>query len=459
MKISRRYVQPPRMESYAPRQTYSPPKKILDTRTTYHLSYLNENEPQLPRSKPFYPPQNLNISPGTISDDTTTKMSYKANWTINRTKPIKPKKIVSFDRKIVNGDPVEYVTTAKHDFIGKIGEKQKMIIPSGSIRISNGSLDGMTTSKLSYLNPGFVQPAEICKPKRTYYPNVDQSISKDTTQKLSFQPFSLPKREIYPWSQKSIYRPPETSMEGQTTYGKSFAEVDCSMKEKPILPRSTNFFPSGGEFFEKTNYRETFQPRNSQPVVPIIPCSNISFSAKQMSSDTTTKLSYQPVRAEKRLAILPRHGKVIEDGPMHCETTTSHDFTLKNLSKVNVIIPSNNIKIVNRPFEGKTTTSLSFVNPGLIMPVPSFKPDATYNRLDAKVEGDTVNKLSYQTWEIQPKEDFPWARQRRYEPPKKPMIGDSIYHMSYPVPGYYIEDSGKKSTTKNQINSQKVLAT
>lgn len=70
-----------------------------------------------------------------------------------------------------------------------------------------------------------------------------------------------------------------------------------------------------------------------------------------------------------------------------------------------------------------------------------------------------MNKLSYQTWEIQPKEDFPWARHRRYEPPKKPMIGDSIYHMSYPVPGYYIEESEKESTTKNQINCQKVLAT
>lgn len=101
---------------------------------------------------------------------------------------------------------MEYVTTAKHDFIGKFGEKQKMIIPSGSIRISNGSLDGMTTTKLSYLNPGLVQPATICKPQGTYFPNFNESISRETTQKLSFQPFSLPKREIYPWSQKSVYR-------------------------------------------------------------------------------------------------------------------------------------------------------------------------------------------------------------------------------------------------------------
>lgn len=87
------------------------------------------------------------------------------------------------------------------------------------------------------------------------------------------------------------HRPPQTSMEGQTTYGKSFPEVDLSMKEKPIIPRATNLFPSGGEFVEKTIYRETFQPRNSQTVTPIIPCSNISLSNKQMSSETTSKVN------------------------------------------------------------------------------------------------------------------------------------------------------------------------
>lgn len=108
-------------------------------------------------------------------------------------------------RQIVNGNPVEYVTTAKHDFIEKISQKPEIIIPSGSIRISNGSLDGSTTTKLSYLNPGIMQPVASCKPQNTYYPNVE-SISKDTTQKLSFQPYCLPKKEIYPWSQKAIYR-------------------------------------------------------------------------------------------------------------------------------------------------------------------------------------------------------------------------------------------------------------
>lgn len=80
-------------------------------------------------------------------------------------------------------------------------------------------------------------------------------------------------------------------MEGQTTYGKSFMEVDLSMKGKPIMPRSANLFPYGGEFIKKTNYRETFQRRNLQePVIPIIPPGNIFISDKQMSSDTTSKV-------------------------------------------------------------------------------------------------------------------------------------------------------------------------
>lgn len=60
-------------------------------------------------------------------------------------------------------------------------------------------------------------------------------------------------------------------------------------------------------------------------------------------------------------------------------------------------------------------------------------------RLDTKIEGETVNKLSFQPWAIQPKEDLPWARKHQYQPPKAAMAGDSMYHMSYPAPGYYVE--------------------
>ena len=84
-------------------------------------------------------------------------------------------------------------------------------------------------------------------------------------------------------------------MEGKTTYGKSYLEVDVTQKEKPIIPARTSLFPSGAEFMGKTIYKETFQPCNPEPVVPVIPCGNISLSDKKMSTDTTSKVVFKNI--------------------------------------------------------------------------------------------------------------------------------------------------------------------
>lgn len=39
-----------------------------------------------------------------------------------------------------------------------------------------------------------------------------------------------------------------------------------------------------------------------------------------------------------------------------------------------------------------------------------------------------------------PKEELPWAQKSKYQPPTNPMAADTIYHISYPAPGYYVED-------------------
>ena len=92
------------------------------------------------------------------------------------------------------------------------------------------------------------------------------------------------------------------------------------------------------------------------------------------------QLSYKPFQAEKRLPFIPRRRNMIGDGPMQSETTNRYDFVPKLASKLDVVIPCDNIRVADKPFEGNTTTSLSYVNPGPVAPVPSFKPTAKYNR-------------------------------------------------------------------------------
>ena len=100
---------------------------------------------------------------------------------------------------------MEHVTTAKHDFVEKHVPKPEMFIPCGSIRLSSGPLEGVTTTQMSYSNPGPVEPVSSFKPLQMYRPS-DEPAPKETTQKLSFQPYCLPEKEFYPWKTKSVYR-------------------------------------------------------------------------------------------------------------------------------------------------------------------------------------------------------------------------------------------------------------
>ena len=72
---------------------------------------------------------------------------------------------------------------------------------------------------------------------------------------------------------------------------------------------------------------------------------------------------------------------MIGNGPMQLETTNRRDFVSKSVPRPEVIIPCDNIRSSHdAPLEGHTTTALSYMNPGPILPTPSFKPQAQYLR-------------------------------------------------------------------------------
>lgn len=127
---------------------------------------------------------------------------------------------------------------------------------------------------------------------------------------------------------------------------------------------------------------------------------------------------------------------------MQSETTTRCEYVTKTTLRPDLVIPCDNIRTADVPFERDTTTGLSYVKLDAIKPVRSYKPIVTqYRRPEIKIDSETINKLSYQAWTSKSKEEFPWARKSKYRPPKHPMISDTVYHMSYPAPGHYIEDN------------------
>ena len=58
----------------------------------------------------------------------------------------------------------------------------------------------------------------------------------------------------------------------------------------PIFPKDTCILPCGAEFAESTVYKESFLPRQTDLVSPILPCGNILVSDKKMTCETTNKV-------------------------------------------------------------------------------------------------------------------------------------------------------------------------
>ncbi|XP_012147017.1 uncharacterized protein LOC105663346 [Megachile rotundata] len=435
VKCTSRYVQPARAKSFAPVPTYKPPSKLLETHTTYHLSYLNLDNEEFRRSKcrPIRPTPALSKFEGKISGDTTNNLSYKHIGHVPKVKPILPR-----HRSMIGSGPMDNVTTVRHDYAQKHVEKSKAIVPCGNIRLSTGKLEANTTAKLSYVDPGPTEPTVNFKPMRIYCPP-SEPIPHDTTQKLSYQPVCIEEKETHPWQQKPIYNPPEVAMCGRTTYSESYLKNEESCTEKPIRPTDTiSLLPHEGQFERKTIYKESYLELDGiERVAPIIPCPSISKADGKISGDTTTKLSYQAVQSEKRAPILPRQKKMTGDGPMQSETTTRCDFHAKAAQRPDPVIPCNNLRSADTPIEDKTTAKLSYMKPEAIEMTKSFKPVVRYVRLQDKIDSETVSKLSYQPWTPLRKEEMPWATKGRYQPPTAPMCSDTIYHVSYPAPGYY----------------------
>lgn len=110
-----------------------------------------------------------------------------------------------FCRSQTGQGPMQCVTTARHDYVPKYVPKMDSFVPCNNIRTSRGILEDKTTAGLSYMNPGPAEPVTSYKPVGCYRPP-KQGLEKNTTQKLSYQPFRVEKKEIYPWKLKEAYR-------------------------------------------------------------------------------------------------------------------------------------------------------------------------------------------------------------------------------------------------------------
>ncbi|XP_055903482.1 stabilizer of axonemal microtubules 1 [Eupeodes corollae] len=191
---------PKRIPALAPEQAIKIfGSEMPDKNTVYKLSYLKScgTKPGLIMPRP-----GIHLPSGRMEKCTVYKLSFQPQNCPERTKPCRPKGNVCRST-----EPIQDITTQKHDFVPKPNCRRGLLVPPTSMCTPSCPMEKCTINKLSYLpqvNP--VKTGPIL-PRHGLAP-IDAPMAKCTTYKLSYMPVQIPPKEVLPWArQTSCMRP------------------------------------------------------------------------------------------------------------------------------------------------------------------------------------------------------------------------------------------------------------
>lgn len=232
--------------------------------------------------------------------------------------------------------------------------------------------------------------------------------------------------------------------------------------DRPTLPMETN-----------TIYKCSYVGNaNVQRTLPIRVENTIQPFQGRMDSNTIQKLSFQPHCDVRRPEpIIPPTNTQRFTGPFYDITSQKHDFVPKCYSKREPLRGTDGIMKICAPLEKCTVNKLSYM-PYDICSNPPPKPliqRASFIPPNGPGESCTVQKLSYLPVPLPPKENLPWAKHVRVEPPhcgpmcttyKLSFIPNcNVQKLSACVPEQAIKIFGSEMPDKNTVYKLSYLNT
>lgn len=224
----RRYVQPPRRQSFRPMTFYKKPDIPMSNETIYRKSFegVDSSTALCCRPPPFNPDGFLRVPGGPFEKETVTKMSFQRICGAERRLPIKPKAT-----NLLGKGPMQALTTQKHDFVPKYQSRRQRVVPRDNISKSCGCMEKCTVQKLSFMPPCGVTRTKSFKPT-FYYKQPDLPMEFETTQKLSYMPVCPKPKENMPWAIKASYMPPTLPFAKDTVTKLSYQPPGCFQDEE-----------------------------------------------------------------------------------------------------------------------------------------------------------------------------------------------------------------------------------
>lgn len=161
----RRYIQPPRRQSFKPLNYYRKPSIPMSTETIYRKSFegVDTNTASCCRAQPYNPTGFLRTPSGPFSKETVTKMSFQPFCGVERARPFYPQ-----SRSLLGKGPMQGLTTQKHDFVPKFQYRRSKVLPRDNISKSCASFEKCTVQKLSFQPHCGVSRTESFRPVANY---------------------------------------------------------------------------------------------------------------------------------------------------------------------------------------------------------------------------------------------------------------------------------------------------
>ncbi|XP_063695807.1 stabilizer of axonemal microtubules 1 [Culicoides brevitarsis] len=429
----------------------------MDTNTVYKTSFQSFDS-IVKKPFPILPLSQMQKSNESLSKDTVTKLSFPGYYNCEKRQAIYPN-----PSSLLGSGSMKTITTQKHDYIFKTSNKRYPILPQSNLITENGPMESNTVQKLSFPAPEYNGPPKSFK-RIIKYVKPEIKMESNTVNKLSYLPFNAYKRTTPPWAKKKLYQKPNESMSSDTTYKLSFiSNFNKGSPPRMILPiNNLSINKENVTDNYDTIYKNSYIFNGIPPkICPILPKQNLeSYGNTLLKSKTIYELSFpMHFSYEKRKPILPRQVKLSGKGPIQTLTSHRHDFSSKPLIKLEPIIPKNSIELPKSPFEKNTTMRLSYQrnNPECYSMLKSFKPIQQYEKPQMVMDSLTTQKLSFLPLSIAQKQKKDWKPKTHIEVPNDKMDCQTTQQVSFIEPGYYIKDYNCPCMKYEEDNDSKAV--
>ncbi|XP_066448779.1 stabilizer of axonemal microtubules 2 [Eleutherodactylus coqui] len=256
---------------------------------------------------------------------------------------------------------------------------------------------------------------------------------------------------------KHEYQGHRGKMEGITTFKSDY--IPYEVTNRPLRPHQ-EYQPKPGQIDLGTTYKQDFNPYKIEPMIPARPVEKRHGNLGTFDTNPTYKDDYRPWDIHRTELAKPEHSYQPPNGKFGNATTFQDDFFPKELKPRESFKPPGIAKHSDMPFDGTTSHRTSYVpyeiEPRVARQKQEYKPnsqpfeDLTTHRLNfkgalgeitksfkpenqkfgsnARFDGSTEFRDSFQPWQVSPHYG---QKSLEYNPPTTHMELDTTSHLDY----------------------------